>query len=278
MPRTIKVNTTETHMISLEEVERISGEKLMEWYGEKTRDLVVFTDSALADMKQHMHWGKNHANNLFEQQMVSVGYKCYDQKYKKHYILVCYVMYTYCSERSKVGASQICQERQVMVDSQMMEELAFLNKARDYGDENPFYSTLGDVTIVGKIHTHPNMNVFLSSVDQRGHISGSDFWVDIVANPQDKKIAAFGAADAHPCQILVLNQEQNYAVNEDKSSAVQPPRLKKSEEQVTVCVEVPRGSDYYIRQKRKKFVLVCKARKGSILDYLMFKKEMKKLE
>ena len=66
----------------------------------------------------------------------------------------------------------------------------------------PIFQKLGKLSMVGKIHTHPQMDVFLSGTDRLGHVSGASFWVSMVANPQYKKLSAFGGNAAKACTIL----------------------------------------------------------------------------
>lgn len=204
MVKVLEVHSMKTHHFSPSEVEEVFQKELCPIVKcSENSGTVLFTKDAWDELCTYIHWGRQHPNNKNEQQLAAVGYKCYDSDADTHFIIVCHVLYKYCSKRSSVSAGQVTPHRQVMVDAQMDEEVAFINAARTYG--NPVYHKLGDVGVVANIHTHPNMDVFLSGTDRKGHISGSDFWVDLVVNPQDKKIAAFGGQEAKECNIYLLN-------------------------------------------------------------------------
>lgn len=207
MPKVLEVYSTKTHELSLNEAERIFKGSLspIAECGE-TRDAVLFTKDAWEELCTYIHWGSKHLNNKYEQQLSAVGYKCYDSQTDTHFIIVCHVLYKYCSKRTPISAGQMTPQRQVMVDAQIDEEVAFINSAQSYG--NPMYQQLGDVGVVANIHTHPNMDVFLSGTDRNGHISGSDFWVDLVVNPQDKKIAAYGGQNMKKCKVYLLDEKK----------------------------------------------------------------------
>lgn len=205
MAKVLSVRYPKIHEMTLEDVERsLGGLRPMAPQPERSAGIVIFTGEARAELFQQIHWNQVHPNNQKEQQVMLAGYVCCDPGRNCYFIIVCFCLYAYCSDRSPVRAGQGEGERQALVEGQILNELEVINSEEHPTDINPFYRRLGKVGLVGKLHTHPGMGLFLSGTDRLGHANANKFWVDIVANPlpPDCGLAAFGGPAARKCEIF----------------------------------------------------------------------------
>ena len=218
MPRVVSVTRPQVHSITMEEVIALCGGKA-EVYADPqdAPGAVIVTPEGKADLFQFIHWGEYHPNNLKEQQCIPVGYPCFDPEKQLPFIVVTAVLHLYCTRRSRTNSALGDPQRQAMVEQQIQDEIGCMNtitapEGREVGLRGndliaPIFRKLGKLSLVGKIHTHPQMDVFLSGTDKLGHVSGADFWVSMVANPQARKMSAFGGQAAKTCKIIFCEKQ-----------------------------------------------------------------------
>ncbi len=219
MPRVVSVSRPAVHTITMDEVITLCGGKAEVFADPKDAPgAVIFTPEGKGDLFQFIHWGEYHPNNLKEQQCIPVGYNCFDPEKNIPFIVVTATLHLYCVRRSRANSALGDPHRQAMVEQQITDEIACMNsiaapEGREVGLRGndqiaPIFQKLGKLSMVGKIHTHPQMDVFLSGTDKLGHVNGADFWVSMVANPQYKKLSAFGGKAAKACTIVFCDRAE----------------------------------------------------------------------
>lgn len=195
---------TDVHDIDIKEVMRCcnaSGKMVTKKSCNKRAPIVLFTKEAWEQVRAFTSYGAgNTFNNIYEMQMYLAGYHCRDISSDSVFTVVCHVMYLYCEERNRIGARNT--GSQAFAEKQIFTELAYINDTIVNANvDSEIVNRLGKLSLVGKLHTHPNISVFLSGTDKLGHVNTDIYWVDCVLNPQEKVMRAWTGQD-----ILVENQ------------------------------------------------------------------------
>jgi hypothetical protein len=157
------------------------------------RDLVILTKGASAELMNHVHWGVNHPNNLYEQQMGLAGYVFKDPDTARFITVVEYVVPAIAKNRTPVGARLTADDT---ADVQV--EVNVMNRNRKEAWKYGVYTKLWDADLVGWGHTHPGqLDVFLSPTDRDTHRTlygrgKESLGISLVVNPHRRLAAAFG--------------------------------------------------------------------------------------
>lgn len=221
-PRERSLNAIIMPTMELKEIEKII---MKQWkgarpdvYGRVSSDHIVFTPHAFEELKAVIHWAKQTTpKNIFEQQFRMCGYYFRDQL--GHFtIVVCYIQNIYSLKRSKVSATIIDANSDTSIFKLLDLDLMYINQGEEelsrIGSKNPlnpFWGTSKDnkLVAVGLGHTHPNMNVFLSSEDLRTHASPVGIpWISLVVNPQKQDMTAICGSEKKSAQVIVFRNDE----------------------------------------------------------------------
>ena len=166
-------------------------------------NLLLFTEEAIREFMTLIHWGRNTPMNIDETQLSLIGrFFMHGEGADGGFTAVCeYVLPVSPGKRSAVSAQMSSRE-----EMDKDRTLHVLNRNLSKCDPSPLRE-FGEYQHLGYAHTHPgNLQVFFSSTDtedfkrmfDKEGVSGG---VAVVANPQRKKIAAFGGKTAQRLSI-----------------------------------------------------------------------------